>query len=82
MFPCVSVRVSGNLTLLREYERERKVANLAALAMVDTIKFTFESEFAPFVAARNAALSLVNSIPPLKGMFTRAAQRGLLPWQS
>mmetsp|Transcript_45323 Transcript_45323/g.114102 ORF Transcript_45323/g.114102 Transcript_45323/m.114102 type:complete len:528 (-) Transcript_45323:107-1690(-) len=72
----------GNLTLLREYERERKLANLAALATVDTIKYTFESQFGPFVAARNAALSFVNAASPLKRLFARAAQHGTLPWQS
>ena len=63
----------GGLKVLRKYERERKGSNLTMLAVMDAFKRIFSNNNVPITVTRNAALSLVNNMGPIKNFFVRYA---------
>ncbi len=60
-------------TVLRRYERRRRSDDSLSAYAFDAIQRVFGSEFLPLAAARGAALSIVDRVPPLKKLFARHA---------
>ncbi|KAG9151129.1 hypothetical protein Leryth_002697 [Lithospermum erythrorhizon] len=56
----------GELSLLREYEAERKPANIALMAALDGIQKGYSVDFAPLRLLRGLAFHGANYISPLK----------------
>lgn len=59
--------------VLRRYERRRRSDDSVSAYAFDTIQRVFGSELLPLAAARGAALSIVDRLPPLKKLFARHA---------
>jgi 2-octaprenyl-3-methyl-6-methoxy-1,4-benzoquinol hydroxylase/2-octaprenylphenol hydroxylase len=59
--------------VLRRYERRRSSDNALSAYAFDTIQYVFGSDLLPLAAARGAALSIVDRLPPLKKLFARHA---------
>jgi 2-polyprenylphenol 6-hydroxylase len=60
-------------SVLRRYERPRRSDDSLSAYAFDTIQRVFGSESLPLAAARGAALSIVDKVPPLKKLFARHA---------
>lgn len=56
----------GELSLLTQYEQRRKPETVAMLGALDTIKRLFSGEPGVMSAARNAGMSVLNNIDPVK----------------
>jgi 2-octaprenyl-6-methoxyphenol hydroxylase len=63
----------GHLSVLREYERKRRVDNVTLAATTDILNRLFSNDLAPIRLARDLGLGLVNQIPPLRRFFMRHA---------
>jgi 2-octaprenylphenol hydroxylase len=63
----------GGMHTLRKFERERKASNITMLAAMDGFKRIFSNDIAPLAKVRNAGLSLVDNLGPLKQFFMRYA---------
>ena len=63
----------GHLSVLREYERKRRVDNVTLAATTDILNRLFSTDLAPIRLARDLGLGLVNQIPPLRRFFMRHA---------
>lgn len=63
----------GSVTTLRKYERARRADNRAVLAAMDGLKRLFSSELATLHLTRNAGMSLLDKITPLKNMIIQQA---------
>ncbi|MCB5190717.1 UbiH/UbiF/VisC/COQ6 family ubiquinone biosynthesis hydroxylase [Methylobacillus arboreus] len=61
------------LTLLKEYERKRKLANHAMQRVMDAFSYGFSNDIAPLRIARNLGLRLANHDGPLKREVIRYA---------
>jgi 2-octaprenylphenol hydroxylase len=59
--------------VLRRYERRRRSDDSLSAYAFDTIQRAFGSESFALAAARGAALSIVDRVPPLKKLFARHA---------
>jgi 2-octaprenyl-6-methoxyphenol hydroxylase len=59
--------------ILKKYERERKVDNIAMAAFTDLLNRVFSNPFSPMRLARKAGLSFVGKIGPAKKFFMRKA---------
>jgi 2-octaprenyl-3-methyl-6-methoxy-1,4-benzoquinol hydroxylase/2-octaprenylphenol hydroxylase len=59
--------------VLRRYERRRRSDDSLSAYAFDAIQRTFGSESLPLAAARGAALSILDRVPPLKKLFARHA---------
>lgn len=56
----------GEVSLLEKYERERKLANVPMMAILDGFQRVFSMDFGPVNAARAAAFGAVQLLSPLK----------------
>ncbi|KAF5836845.1 flavin-dependent monooxygenase [Dunaliella salina] len=64
----------GDLLALQDhYEKPRQAANLAMTAALDGLARTFGIQAAPFAAARNLGLNLLNAAAPLRTSVMRIA---------
>ncbi len=63
----------GDAILLKNYEKERKAANLAMSGGVDAIGRLFRADIPIVQAARNLGLGAVNAVGPLKNIFSQYA---------
>jgi len=63
----------GGMHALRRYERARKGSNMAMLASMDVFKRLFSNRVRPLSVVRNAGLSLVDRLGPVKQFFVRVA---------
>jgi 2-octaprenylphenol hydroxylase len=66
-------RDPGDHALLRRYERWRKPENLMAMRAFDGINKLFSNDNPALGAIRRAGFTLVDGLPPLKGVFIRRA---------
>ena len=66
-------REIGSWRMLRQYERERKGSNMTMLAAMDVFKRLFSNRVKPLSVVRNAGLSLVDNLGPVKQFFVRYA---------
>ncbi|MEC4982548.1 MAG: FAD-dependent hydroxylase [Oscillatoria sp. PMC 1068.18] len=67
----------GDLTILKRYERWRKLENLTILGFTDFLDRFFSNKFLPFVILRRCGLWLMNHLYPLK-IFSLKLMTGLL----
>lgn len=63
----------GGTHTLRKFERERKGSNVTMLAAMDGFKRLFSNDIMLLSTIRNAGLSLVDNLGPLKQFFVRYA---------
>ena len=64
---CLSDKdVSGSLTYLVDYERQRQAQSLSRVLAIDSLNRLYSTNFAPIVALRSVGLSFVNEFSPLK----------------
>lgn len=63
----------GAFKTLRRYERWRKGDNLLMMGVMDGFKRLFGAEWTPVSVARNAGLTLTNSMQPVKNLIMRRA---------
>ncbi|CAN0875549.1 Ubiquinone biosynthesis monooxygenase COQ6, mitochondrial [Linum grandiflorum] len=56
----------GEVSLLRKYERERKPANVAMMAVLDSFQKLYSVDFGPLNVLRAAAFNAANNFSPLK----------------
>jgi 2-octaprenylphenol hydroxylase len=63
----------ASLKVLRRYERWRKGHNLMMMATMDGFKRLFGATWEPLRWARNAGLSLTNSLSPVKHLIMNHA---------
>jgi 2-octaprenyl-6-methoxyphenol hydroxylase len=56
----------GQLTVLKRYERWRKLENLAILGFTDFLDRVFSNDWPPLVLLRRFGLWLLRTVPPLK----------------
>ena len=63
----------GGMRGLRQYERRRKASNLTMLAAMDGFKRLFSNNIMMLSTMRNAGLSMVDNLGPLKQFFVRYA---------
>ena len=63
----------GSMTILRHYERWRKIENQTMLAAVDGFKRLFGRELSTLRWARNMGMELVHKFPPIKNLIMRYA---------
>lgn len=56
----------GDATVLEDYEKRRRGANLTMMAGLDSLQKIFSVQWEPFAFARNLGLQAVNSIGPVK----------------
>ncbi len=63
----------GSWRVLRQFERERKGSNMTMLAAMDVFKRLFSNRVKPLSVIRNAGLSLVDNLGPIKQFFMRYA---------
>ncbi len=63
----------GGLHTLRKFERQRKGSNIAMLAAMDGFKRLFSNDLMLLSKVRNAGLSFVDNLGPLKQFFVRYA---------
>ncbi|MED6194812.1 putative ubiquinone biosynthesis monooxygenase [Stylosanthes scabra] len=56
----------GEVNLLKKYEAERKPANIAMMAVLESFQKAYSVDFGPFNILRAAAFHGANYIPPLK----------------
>ncbi|MFN7096304.1 MAG: UbiH/UbiF/VisC/COQ6 family ubiquinone biosynthesis hydroxylase [Gammaproteobacteria bacterium] len=66
-------RPLGYLPLLRQYERERRSANLLMIKMMDGFKRLFSNTNPLLITARNYGLNATDSLPWLKTMLMQHA---------
>lgn len=71
----------GDMQLLRRYERRRRADNAAMLALMKGFKTLFGSDHPAVLLARNAGMSGLHRLVPVKRMIMRQAtgERGRLP---
>lgn len=62
-----------DFSVLRRYERRRRGANTLMLESMHGFKSLFEADLLPFRWARNAGMSWMNQLPPLKNKVMRYA---------
>ncbi len=63
----------GEPSLLRRYERWRRLDTLALAAVTDGLNRLFSNDIAPLRLARDLGLAAVNRLPPLKRFLMRDA---------
>ena len=63
----------GDELVLRRYERERKVDNVAMLAAMDGFKRLFSNDQPVLRFARNLGLNITDNLPPIKQLFMQQA---------
>ncbi len=63
----------NSATMLEEYERERRLDNMAMIAATDGLTRLFSNNIYPIKLARTLGLGMVQQIPPLKRAFMRYA---------
>ena len=63
----------GSMHTLRKFERQRKGSNLTMLAAMDGFKRLFSNNIMPLSKVRNAGLTMVDNLGPLKQFFVRYA---------
>ncbi|NNJ93001.1 MAG: UbiH/UbiF/VisC/COQ6 family ubiquinone biosynthesis hydroxylase [Gammaproteobacteria bacterium] len=63
----------GGMHTLRKFERERKASNVTMLAAMDGFKRLFSNDIMALSKMRNAGLSIVDNLGPLKQFFVRYA---------
>jgi 2-octaprenyl-6-methoxyphenol hydroxylase len=63
----------GGPQVLRQYERQRRPANLAMLFATDALDRLFSTDFPPVRIARGLGISAVDRLPRLKRFFMRTA---------
>lgn len=63
----------GGMHTLRKFERERKGSNITMLAAMDGFKRLFSNNLKVLSTMRNAGLSFVDNLGPLKQFFVRYA---------
>lgn len=56
----------GEVSLLKRYERERKVANMGMMAILDGFQKAYSVDFGPLNVLRAAGFQAANSLLPLK----------------
>lgn len=56
----------GDVSVLKQYEEDRRVANAVMLTAVDGLKRVWGTSFLPLAALRNVGLKLTDSFSPLK----------------
>jgi 2-octaprenyl-6-methoxyphenol hydroxylase len=61
----------GDITVLRRYERWRRVENWVILSFTDLLTRTFSNQVLPVVAARRAGLWTLSRVPLLKRLALR-----------
>jgi 2-octaprenyl-6-methoxyphenol hydroxylase len=61
----------GELSVLRRYERWRKLENLIILGFTDFLDRLFSNNFPPIVALRRLGLWCLRNLPPLKRFALR-----------
>ncbi len=61
----------GGLTVLRRYERWRRLENWVILSFTDVLTRLFSNQILPLVVLRRAGLWLLSSVPPLKRLALR-----------
>lgn len=66
-------RPIGYLPLLRQYERERRTANLLMIRMMDGFKRLFSNTQPVLTTARNQGLNITDKLPWLKTMLMQHA---------
>jgi 2-octaprenylphenol hydroxylase len=66
-------RPLGYLPLLRQYERERRTANLLMIRMMDGFKRLFSNTQPILTSARNQGMNITNKLPWLKTMLMQHA---------
>jgi 2-octaprenyl-6-methoxyphenol hydroxylase len=72
---------TGNVDILRRYERWRRFDNFVLAAATDALNRLFSNDVKPVRAARDLGLGLVDRIGPLRRFFMRQAggEVGKLP---
>ena len=63
----------GDMNVLKEYEKERKDANVMMASSLDVLKRIFDSESLPLQAARGLGMSALNSAPIVKEKIAKYA---------
>lgn len=56
----------GDVSVLKQYEEERRIANAVMLTAVDGLKRLWGTSFLPLAALRNVGLKLTDNFTPLK----------------
>jgi 2-octaprenyl-6-methoxyphenol hydroxylase len=56
----------GDLAVLRQYERWRKVENLTILGFTDLLNRLFSNRFLPLLLLRRLGLLVMQTVPPVK----------------
>jgi 2-polyprenyl-6-methoxyphenol hydroxylase-like FAD-dependent oxidoreductase len=56
----------GDVSVLKQYEDDRRVANAVMLTAVDGLKRVWSTSFLPLAALRNVGLKLTDNFSPLK----------------
>jgi hypothetical protein len=56
----------GDVSVLKQYEEDRRVANAVMLTAVDGLKRVWGTSFLPLAALRNLGLKLTDNFSPLK----------------
>lgn len=65
--------LSGNLSHLCKYERERLQHNVPIMLGIHGLKYLYGTDFSPIVLLRSVGLQVVNAITPLKQLFINKA---------
>ena len=63
----------GDADALQRYERWRKPDNMLMIAATDSLNRLFSNDIVPFSLARDAGLTVINQLPPLKRLLMRHA---------
>jgi len=63
----------GDLSLLRQYERKRKMSNVQMMSLLDGLLSVFQSTNPIVQQARRVGMGLLNQIKPLKGNLIEQA---------
>lgn len=63
----------GSIVVLKNYEKQRMLSNLAMMTGIESIKRLFDSNFMPFTVARNIGLSITNAFSPVKQQLMKYA---------
>lgn len=64
---------TGDLKLLKEYEKERQVANLVVLGSLDVLSRLYGTETNVIKWLRNVGLGAINGMEPVKKQIIKQA---------
>ncbi|CAN0066572.1 unnamed protein product [Choristocarpus tenellus] len=66
----------GSVTILDRYEQKRKGEALLMMGMLETLHHLFGHDGRGVSALRNAGLTALNALGPLKDLITQRSMRG------